>query len=590
MRRVQAPAPAGTPLPVEPRAAVRLAAVRPHRRRDRAGRPQPGPGDEGLGIEEVGVQCLRPDPATGELTRTTHPSRQPDRDGVRRRRRRPADRTAPAARRVHPEGGAVSSPQRALPVRAGRSSWSRRGRAGAPTSWAVRSRSTISTPTAGSSPWTGRPGGNSAGIVVGVVTTFTDRYPEGIVRVALFGDPTKALGSLAEPECRRIIGCPRPRRVARRAARVVRAVRRRPHRDGQRHREHGLDRRRAAPAHRVHPGRRRGQRRRHRHQRRRPAVLERRGDDAHAHQGHPRDDARQRDGAHRASRPSTTRAVCRPRTTSASAATSASWDRTGRASTGRRTCRQRSACCWRTTTTPTSLPASASRAAPTTVDPSDRDVREFPHHLDGSPILTVGDIFSNDVNPDRKLPFDIRTVMRAVADQDHVPLERWPDLMGADTVVAWDAKVGGWPVAMLGIEGRALRRRGVVPADGPDQWTSGTLFPMSSKKVARVVNAASGNRPLVVLANLSGFDGSPESMRSRAARVRRRDRPCRRELPGSDRVRGRVPLPRRRLRGVLAEAERRSRDDRRRGRPRVGDRRGAGRRRGVRRRGGGAHP
>ena len=128
--------------------------------------------------------------------------------------------------------------------------------------------------------------------------------------------------------------------------------------------------------------------------------------------------------------------------------------------------------------------------------------------------MTVGDIFSTDVNPERKLPFDIRTVMRAVADQDHAPLERWPDLIGGDTVVAWDAKVGGWPVAMLGIEGRALRRRGILPADGPDQWTSGTLFPMSSKKVARVVNAASGNRPLVVLANLSGFDGSPESMRS----------------------------------------------------------------------------
>ena len=43
--------------------------------------------------------------------------------------------------------------------------------------------------------------------------------------------------------------------------------------------------------HRVHPGRRRDQRRRHRHQRRRPAVLERRGHDAHAHQGHPGDDA-----------------------------------------------------------------------------------------------------------------------------------------------------------------------------------------------------------------------------------------------------------------------------------------------------------
>jgi acetyl-CoA carboxylase carboxyltransferase component len=49
--------------------------------------------------------------------------------------------------------------------------------------------------------------------------------------------------------------------------------------------------------------------------------------------------------------------------------------------------------------------------------------------------------------------------------------------------------------------------------DGPSQWTAGTLFPRSSKKTARAINAASGNRPLVVLANLSGFDGSPESMR-----------------------------------------------------------------------------
>ncbi len=42
----------------------------------------------------------------------------------------------------------------------------------------------------------------------------------------------------------------------------------------------------------------------------------------------------------------------------------------------------------------------------------------------------------------------------------------------------------------------------------------GTLFPRSSKKAARAINAASGNRPLVVLANLSGFDGSPDSMRN----------------------------------------------------------------------------
>ncbi|MCX6551713.1 MAG: fused acetyl/propionyl-CoA carboxylase subunit alpha/methylmalonyl-CoA decarboxylase subunit alpha, partial [Acidobacteria bacterium] len=50
---------------------------------------------------------------------------------------------------------------------------------------------------------------------------------------------------------------------------------------------------------------------------------------------------------------------------------------------------------------------------------------------------------------------------------------------------------------------------------GPDTYTAGTLFPRSSKKAARAINAASGNRPVVVLANLSGFDGSPESMRRR---------------------------------------------------------------------------
>ncbi|HSD79055.1 MAG TPA: hypothetical protein VLB47_00290, partial [Solirubrobacteraceae bacterium] len=48
------------------------------------------------------------------------------------------------------------------------------------------------------------PAFNDAAIVVGLVTNPSDRYPEGMLRVALLGDPTKALGSLAEPECRRI--------------------------------------------------------------------------------------------------------------------------------------------------------------------------------------------------------------------------------------------------------------------------------------------------------------------------------------------------------------------------------------------------
>jgi acetyl-CoA carboxylase carboxyltransferase component len=148
-----------------------------------------------------------------------------------------------------------------------------------------------------------------------------------------------------------------------------------------------------------------------------------------------------------------------------------------------------------------------------TVDPVSRDVREAPHDAPGSDLRTVGEIFSETTNPGRKKPFDIRSVMRAVSDADHPPLERWKGMAEADVAVVWDAHLGGWPVAMLGIESRPLPRHGPVPADGPDQWTSGTLFPLASKKIARAINAASGRRPLVVLANLAGFDGSPESMR-----------------------------------------------------------------------------
>jgi acetyl-CoA carboxylase carboxyltransferase component len=149
-----------------------------------------------------------------------------------------------------------------------------------------------------------------------------------------------------------------------------------------------------------------------------------------------------------------------------------------------------------------------------TADPVNRDVRTSPHAaLPGSQLHVVGDVFSAELNPDRKQPFDIRSVLRAVTDTDGAPLERWAGWRGGETAVVWDARVGGIPVCLLGVESHSIERRGYVPADGPTTWTSGTLFPQSARKIARAVNAASGNRPLVMLANLSGFDGSPESMR-----------------------------------------------------------------------------
>ena len=59
--------------------------------------------------------------------------------------------------------------------------------------------------------------------------------------------------------------------------------------------------------------------------------------------------------------------------------------------------------------------------------------------------------------------------------------------------VVCDARLGGHAVSLIGIESRPLPRHGATPADGPAQWSAGTLFPLSSKKVARAINAASGS-------------------------------------------------------------------------------------------------
>jgi acetyl/propionyl-CoA carboxylase alpha subunit/acetyl-CoA carboxylase carboxyltransferase component len=159
------------------------------------------------------------------------------------------------------------------------------------------------------------------------------------------------------------------------------------------------------------------------------------------------------------------------------------------------------------------LPGEARPREAKSNDPIERSIVDFPCQEEGCDFATVGEIFDDATNPGRKKPFPMRVVMAALVDQDGSHLERWRQWVGAETAIVWDAEVGGIPVTLIGIESRNVPREGYRPADGPESWTGGTLFPQSSKKVARALNAASGNRPVLVLANLSGFDGSPESMR-----------------------------------------------------------------------------
>jgi acetyl-CoA carboxylase carboxyltransferase component len=147
-----------------------------------------------------------------------------------------------------------------------------------------------------------------------------------------------------------------------------------------------------------------------------------------------------------------------------------------------------------------------------TRDQGERDVGRSEYSV-SQDFASIGDIFRQETNPGRKRPFAMRALMRAVIDEDGGMLERWPAQVGAETAIVWDAQIGGYPVCLIGIESQNVPRWGYRPPDGPADWNGGTLFPTSSKKLARALNACSGNRPAVILANLSGFDGSPESMR-----------------------------------------------------------------------------
>jgi acetyl-CoA carboxylase carboxyltransferase component len=150
-----------------------------------------------------------------------------------------------------------------------------------------------------------------------------------------------------------------------------------------------------------------------------------------------------------------------------------------------------------------------------TRDPYRRDIGKTPYEdLLGQGFSSIADIFSSRLNPERKKPFDMRQLMRALIDTDFPYLERWSELQGGETAVVWETRIGGVAAGLIGTESKTVVRIGGVPHDGPESWSGGTLYPLSSRQVARAINAFSGRLPLVLLANLSGFDGSPDSLRN----------------------------------------------------------------------------
>jgi acetyl-CoA carboxylase carboxyltransferase component len=73
---------------------------------------------------------------------------------------------------------------------------------------------------------------------------------------------------------------------------------------------------------------------------------------------------------------------------------------------------------------------------------------------------------------------------------------------------------GRTPGLLIGFESKNLPRRDKAPLDGPDRWTRRHAVPAEQRRRSRAPSTRrAASKPVVVLANLSGFDGSPESMR-----------------------------------------------------------------------------
>jgi acetyl-CoA carboxylase carboxyltransferase component len=468
------------------------------------------PATQGLGLEMVLIDARLPNPATGELEETLLRIVAGDRGGISVVRDEPTDR--PLEPMAEYEQRVVQLRRRGLvhPFEIVRMLAPRAAQPGVPPGDFVEH----DLDAAGALvPVERPPGKNLANMVVGVVRSFTERYPEGMRRVVLLGDPSRAMGSLAEPECRRVeaaidlaerLGAPLEWFAVSAGAKIsmesgtenmdwISRVLRRIVEFTQRGGEINV----------VVTGINVGAQ---------PywnaeatmlmhtrgilvmtpdSALVLTGKEALEYSGSVSAEDNQGIGGYDRIMGPNGQAQYRAASVAQAIQLLVRHYEHAYVAPGERFPR---------------------RAA--TNDPRERDVRTFPHGpAGGAAFATVGDVFSARENPDRKKPFDIRRVMAACVDQDHAPLERWRDLQGGETAVVWDAHLGGRPVCVLGIESRPLPRLDFAPADGPELWSAGTLFPQSSKKIARALNAASGNRPAVVLANLSGFDGSPESMR-----------------------------------------------------------------------------
>ena len=213
------------------------------------------PSTEGLGLEQVAVRARIPNPTTGEMRDMVVRISSPVGSGLLITFR-PADKLLPLKSLTAYDQKLIRVRQRGMVYPYEIIKMLTPAREATRTEFPTGDFVEHDLNAAGRLVPTERPyGQNKANIIVGVIRNFTTRYPEGMARVLLLGDPSRDLGALAELECRLIIGASESGRGEGRSGGMVPNLGGCEDLDGKRRREYGLDCPGFAPPGGIHSSR-----------------------------------------------------------------------------------------------------------------------------------------------------------------------------------------------------------------------------------------------------------------------------------------------------------------------------------------------
>ena len=130
-------------------------------------------------------------------------------------------------------------------------------------------------------------------------------------------------------------------------------------------------------------------------------------------------------------------------------------------------------------------------------------------------LLKIGDVFDDEKNKGRRRAWPVAPLMNRVLDiepEGSGPLCPWSAWAEARQAVVMWGRIAGRRVTLIGVDNQATDAEWESSHAQGQTFAAGTLYPASSRKIARAIHAASGREPVIVFANMAGFDGSAWSL------------------------------------------------------------------------------